>query len=148
VFGVLDHATDSGFRKLVVRVTNTTAPITNAVTGTLIPQAMNGGNFIAVVRYHADRVFQNNLTAAIGLGSCATLAAIYGAGNEPYDATGNANAAHDPARSSACRDGVERIVVSAPLANTLASNEEKEMIFDFSATPVPLDRGCYTAYNT
>jgi hypothetical protein len=143
VFGVLDHASDTGFRKIVVKVTNTTPAITYAATGAAIPQDMNG-SFVAVIRYHRDQVFQNNLTAAIGLGSCATLAAIYGAGNEPYDATGNANAAHDPARSSACRDGVERIVVSAPLNNTLASNEEKEMIFDFSANPVPVAGVDYT----
>ncbi len=138
VFGVLDHSVDTGFKKLVVRVTNTTPAIADAASNTAKPQPMNG-EFVAVVRYYPDRVYNNNLTSAIGLGGCATLAAIYGAGNEPYDANGNANPNHDPARTTTCRDGVERIAVSSPtVATALAPNETKELSFDFASSPVPL----------
>ena len=101
VFGVLDHATDAGFGKLVVKVRNTTPAVTDSVTNGSVPQPMSAGKFVAVVRYHKDWKYQNNLSAAIGLGECDTLAAIYGAGNEP------GVPGHDPTRTTACRDGNE-----------------------------------------
>lgn len=132
LFGVMDHATGTGFNKLVLKVKNTTAPIPLPTGNTVAPQQMSSGRFVAVVRLHRDLVFNNNLSTAIGLGECANLAAIYGAGNEP-NALG-----HDPNVNTACRDGNETLVVSAPLVQTLDSDEEKEMSFDFSASPIPL----------
>jgi hypothetical protein len=132
LFGVLDHATDTGFKKLVVKVKNTTAAIVNPVNNAVVPQQMNLGKFVAVVRFHRDVVFKNDLSAAIGLGPCNTRSAIYGAGNESN------LAGHDPTLGTACRDGNETMVVSAPLMLSLDPDEEKEMKFDFSANPIPL----------
>ena len=132
IFGVVDHASGTGFTKLVLKVKNTTAAITDPVTNAVVTQQMNPGRFVAVVRFHRDLAFSNDLSTAIGLGACNNLAAIYGAGNEPTAA------GHDPTLSTACRDGNETMVTSAPRIDTLDPDEEKEMPFDFSASPIPL----------
>jgi hypothetical protein len=132
LFGVMDHATGTGFKKLVLKVKNTTPAITDPVTNAAVPQQMNPGRFVAVVRFHRDLAFSNDLSSAIGLGACNNLAAIYGTGNEPTAAS------HDPTLSTACRDGNETLVTSAALVQSLEPDEEKEMRFDFSASPISL----------
>ena len=132
VFGVMDHASGTSFTKLVLNVKNTTAAANDPVSNAAVPQQMTLGKFVAVVRFHRDLVFNNNLSTAIGLGDCVNLAAIYGAGNE-------SNAAgHDPNVTTACREGPETLVTSAPLVQSLDAGEEKELSFDFSASPIPL----------
>jgi hypothetical protein len=83
LFGVMDHATGTGFKKLVLKVKNTTPAITDPVTSAVVTQPMNPGKFVAVVRFHRDLAFNNDLSTAIGLGACNNIAAIYGTGNEP-----------------------------------------------------------------
>ena len=129
---MLDHATDTAFKKLVLKVRNTTPAVADSVTGGTVPQPMSAGKFVAVVRYHRDLVQLDDLSKSIGVGDCDNLAAIYGAGNEP------AVPGHDPTRSTLCRDGNETMVTSAPLAMSLDPDEQKEMSFDFSANPVSL----------
>jgi hypothetical protein len=132
LFGLMDHATGTGFKKLVLKVKNTTPAITDPVTSAVVTQPMNPGKFVAVVRFHRDLAFSNDLSSAIGLGACNNLAAIYGTGNEPTAAS------HDPTLSTACRDGNETLVTSAALVQSLEPDEEKEMRFDFSASPISL----------
>jgi hypothetical protein len=65
LFGVMDHATGTGFKKLVLKVKNTTPAITDPMTNAVVPQQMNPGKFVAVVRFHRDLAFSvNNGTAA------------------------------------------------------------------------------------
>ena len=132
LFGLMDHATGTGFKKLVLKVKNTTPAITDPVTNAVVTQQMNPGKFVAVVRFHRDLAFSNDLSTAIGLGACSNLAAIYGAGNEP------SAAGHDPNVTTACREGPETLVASAPLVQSLDAGEEKELSFDFSASPISL----------
>lgn len=132
IFGVMDHASGTGFTKLILKVKNTTAAINDPVNNAAVPQQMSPGKFVAVVRFHRDLAFSNDLSAAIGLGACNNLSAVYGAGNEPTVV------GHDPTRSTACRDGNETMVTSVQRIETLDPDEEKEMSFDFSASPIPL----------
>jgi hypothetical protein len=133
LFGVLDNATGSAFRKLAVRVRNTTSDRTDAVSQNVVPQHFSGGKFVAVVRFHKDWAsISNDLGRAIGVGECSTLSAIYGPGNEPTQAR------HDPTVTTACRDGQETLVVSAPVSASLVAGEEKELYFDFGASPIPV----------
>jgi hypothetical protein len=140
IFGVMDHGASNGFKKLVVKVKNTTPAIANLEVGAgaTVPQPMDGGKFVAVVRFHRDLAFTNDLSNAIGLGNCKTLADIYGPGNEPTLANNTFNPNHDPNVTTACRNGEETIVTSAAVNTTLGVNEEKEMSFDFAANPVPV----------
>jgi hypothetical protein len=138
VFGLADHATESGFSKIRVKIKNVTPAVPDLNPNVLIPQDMVGGKFVAVARYHKDKVFKEDLSEAIGLGACDSLAAVYGTNNAPILSDGSPNPDHVPTVDTNCREGEERQVVSGPInITTLASGDEKEIVFDFTAKPIP-----------
>jgi len=86
---------------------------------------MAGGNWFAVVRYHKDLAYRENLSEVVGAATCRSQSNVFDYSN--------------PEATTACRDGAEQIVVSKPNATTaLASGEEHAFEFDFSDAPIPL----------
>jgi hypothetical protein len=123
-YAVTDHSTDAGFTVVRAKITNLTAPFVDS-TGTPQAQRMSDGQFFAVVRYHQDRKYAKSLDSVVGVAPC----------NEPLAVVGQ-----DPAGSTECRDGIERIIVSHPLYGmSLDSGEQKLAEFDFRDSPIPLD---------
>jgi len=125
-FALADHARASGttgFKKIRVKVRNATPPIVTAGQS-IYPQDMTGGALFAVIRFHKDLAYRENLSGIVGMGTCTTETSVFDNSN--------------PEATTLCRDGVEQIVVSAPYSIALASDEEQEIQFDFSDAPVPL----------
>jgi hypothetical protein len=125
-FALADHAVASGttgFKKIRVKVRNATPPIVTAAQSAY-PQGMTGGSLFAVIRYHGDLAYRENLSGIVGAATCTTQSNVFN----------NAN----PDASTPCRDGIEQIVVSAPRSIALAPNEERQIQFDFSDAPIPL----------
>jgi hypothetical protein len=124
VFAVSDHSTKEGFKTLRTKLKNTTSSFNDA-SGTSQPQAMSGGTFFAVIRYHADRKYVNDISTIVGYSPC----------DEDFQVLNASN----PAASTDCRDGVEQIVVSKPLGGeSLGVGEERTFKFDFGDSPIPL----------
>ena len=125
-FALADHAHatgSSGFKKLRAKVKNGTSAIMTANQG-VHPQGMTGGSLFAVVRYHDDLAYRENLSGIVGAASCAAQSSVFD----------NAN----PEATTLCRNGIEEIVVSARYPIALSPNEEREIQFDFSDAPIPL----------
>jgi len=123
VFAVADHAGDKGFTKIRARIRNVTPSFVDPQKN---PQSQNmsGGTLFAVVRYHTDKQYEASLQHVVGVLPC-------------DDATLVVNPVKLEA-STDCRDGIEQIVVSKPVADlSLAANGEASVEFDFKDSPVP-----------
>ena len=124
VFAIADHSLRTGFKTLRAKVRNAT-PTFNDPDGTARPQAMSGGSFFAVVRYHADKKYVGDISTIVGYYPC--------------DDDSQVVDTNRPTASTDCRDGVEQIVVSRPVAaESLDANQEKTFTFDFAESPIPL----------
>lgn len=123
VFAFADHASDKGFTKLRAKIRNTTPSFVDA-QNTAQPQNMTGGTFFAVVRYHTDKQYVASLETIVGTMPCTDASAIINPSK--LDA------------STECRDGIEQIIVSKPLAGaSLAANGDASVEFDFADSPIP-----------
>jgi hypothetical protein len=124
VFAIADHSTKEGFKTLRAKLKNTTSTFNDAA-GAPQPQAMTGGTLFAVVRYHSDKKYVNDISTIVGYYPCDEYFQVVEARN--------------PASSTDCRDGVEQIVVSKPLSGeSLGVGEERTFKFDFGDSPIPL----------
>lgn len=123
VFALADHADPTGFTKIRAKVRNATP---NFVTpaGAQQVQNMDGGDVIAVVRYHKDRQYDPSLDGAVGVAPC----------DEPLTVIVERN----PDTSTECRDGVEQMIVAPAVRGISMSKGSEQLVeFDFSATPIP-----------
>jgi len=128
VYGIVDHAVEKtkgsdGFRFIKMRVRNTTADIVSA-RGTL-PQPMSAGQFVAVAKFRRNNCYTSDLKGQIGrVGRGARMIV------NDY---------------ATCRTAVEEIVVSAPgvdpqgTVTELSAGAAREMSFDFSTNPIPIE---------
>jgi hypothetical protein len=121
VYAISDHGVGEGFKVLRVKVKNATGAFVDA-QGEDQPQHMRGGTFFAVIRYHKDRKYVDRLDTIVGAESCDDYFEVVNPG--------------DLSASTECRDGVEEIVVSEPLAESLDVNTEKTLKFTFSKSPI------------
>jgi hypothetical protein len=123
VFALADHGSIKGFPTLRAKVKNVTPSFADA-QGNPQLQNMRGGTFFAVVRYHADKQYVDSLDKIVGASPCAAYTDVINMAK--LDA------------STACRDGVEQIVVSKPLVGvSLDANAQTTVEFDFTASPIP-----------
>jgi hypothetical protein len=123
VFALADHASNQGFKIVRAKIRNATPAFTDAQGGA-VPQGMAGGTFFAVIRYHTDKQYVDSLDTIVGTSPCADYSSVVNA--VKLDA------------STQCRDGIEQIIVSRPLAGvSLGAGEQKEADFDFSDSPIP-----------
>jgi hypothetical protein len=131
VYGVIDHAVEnlagsSGFRKLKLKLRNTTPPVIpsgGVSKGQGIQQNM-AGSLVAVVKYHENTCYKPDLTGEFG-------------SQEIRSALGDGEFSEPPA---GCRGLEERITVSDPKKDvTLDAGVDATLfVFDFAA-PVPID---------
>ena len=125
VYALTDHGGNEGFKVLRAKLRNVTPPFTS-VDGLAQLQDMNGGDLFAVVRYHRDLAYSPSLDTVVGIAPCAEALSVV--------------LETDPGASTDCRDGVENIVVSQPIAGVnLASGGERVTEFRFTDSPIPLD---------
>ena len=125
VYALTDHGGNAGFKVLRAKLRNVTPPFTS-VDGLAQLQDMNGGDLFAVVRYHRDLAYSPSLETVVGIAPCAEALSVV--------------LETDPGASTDCRDGVENIVVSQPIAGVnLASGGERVAEFRFTDSPIPLD---------
>lgn len=123
VFALADHADPKGFTKIRTKLRNQT-PDFATPDGIPRVQTMDGGDLIAVVRYHKDLKYVPDLAEAVGVAPCNTPLSIV--------------VEKDPDASTECRDGAEEILVSEPvLGKSLAQGAVDLVEFDFSAKPIP-----------
>jgi len=123
VFALADHGTTAGFKSLRMKIKNVTPDFVDAQGGSQ-PQHMSGRVFFAVVRYHKDKQYVDNLDNVVGVTPCADYSDVVDTAN--LDA------------STQCREGVEEIVVSKPLFGiSLDAGQQQQVEFDFSDTPIP-----------
>jgi len=123
VFAVGDHAGDKGFTKIRAKIRNTTPTFVDPQKNPQ-PQNMTGGTLFAVVRYHTDKQYEASLQHVVGVTPC-------------DDATLVVNPVKLDA-STDCRDGIEQIAVSKPIAGlSLAANSEASVEFDFKDATIP-----------
>jgi hypothetical protein len=123
VFAVSDHGIGAGFKKLRVKIKNSTEIFQDA-QGNPQLQGMIGGTFFAVIRYHKDRQYVGTLDTVVGVDPCDGESTVINLAKA--DAT------------TQCRDGIEQIVVSEPLTGeALSYTEEKTVTFKFAGTPIP-----------
>lgn len=124
VFAVADHAGDKGFTMLRANVKNSTPAFVDKSGGSMT-QDMGDGQFFAVIRYHRDKKYAPALDTVVGVSPCTVPSAVINAAN--------------PAASTACREGVEEIVVSRPIyGKALAAGERSLLEFEFGDSPIPL----------
>ncbi len=134
VYGVIDHAVEnqagsSGFRKLKLKLRNTT-PAIMPTAGPNQGQSMNqnmAGNLVAVVKYHENTCYTPELTGEFG-------------SQEIRISKGDAEFNAPNAVPPGCRGAEEKIVVSTKKENvTLNAGESAvTLTFDFP-TPVPVN---------
>lgn len=123
VFALADHADPKGFTKIRAKVQNLTPDFMSA-DGSPRAQDMNGGDLIAVIRYHKDLKYAPQLDTVVGVAPC----------DKPLLVIVEAN----PDATTECRDGVEQILVSSPIAGvTIAKGSEQLVEFDFTEKPIP-----------
>jgi hypothetical protein len=123
VFAVADQGGDNGFTKLRAKIRNTTPSFVDARNAPQ-PQNMTGGTLFAVVRYHTDKQYVASLERVVGATPCDDYTVVINTAK--LDATTD------------CRDGIEQIVVSKPLAGiALEANGEASFEFDFKDSPIP-----------
>jgi len=131
VYGVIDHAVEnqagtSGFRKLKLKLRNTTpaiVPTAGSNQGQSMTQNM-AGSLVAVVKYHENTCYTPDLTGEFG-----SQEARNGMGDAEFNAP-----------PSGCRASEEKIVVSTRKENVTlnAGDSAMPMTFDFP-TPVPVN---------
>ena len=125
VFALTDHADPKGFTKIRAKVQNLTPDFVSA-DGSPQAQDMNGGDLIAVIRYHKDLKYAPTLDNVVGVAPCDQSLSVIVETN--------------PDATTDCRDGVEQIIVSPPVTSvTMAKGSEQLVEFDFSEKPVPFD---------
>jgi hypothetical protein len=124
VFGLVDHGTGEGFKKLRVAVRNSTEAVNDPIRGST-EQNMTGGKWMAVVKYHQDRRYKQDLSEGVGIDPCNDFSELI----DPAD----------PSESTFCRDGAEQIIVSKAKDDSLGAGAYKLMEFDFGENPVPLE---------
>jgi hypothetical protein len=122
VYAISDHGSPDGFKILRVKVKNVTGAFVDP-QGEDQPQHMRGGTFFAVIRYHRDKKYVDSLDKTVGTEPC-----------DDYFEIVNGD---DLSASTECRDGVEQIVVSEPLTESLDVNTEKTLKFTFAQSPIP-----------
>ncbi|HEX7327804.1 MAG TPA: hypothetical protein VF428_04620, partial [Casimicrobiaceae bacterium] len=123
VFALADHADPMGFTKIRAKVQNLT-PDFMSPDGSPQAQDMNGGDLIAVIRYHKDLKYAPELDTVVGVAPC----------DAPLSVIVEAN----PDATTECRDGAEQILVSPPITGvTIAKGSEQLVEFDFSEKPIP-----------
>ncbi|MGH8801993.1 MAG: hypothetical protein ACREX6_06825, partial [Casimicrobiaceae bacterium] len=123
VFALADHADPKGFTKIRAKVRNQTPDF---VTPDGVPQvqSMDGGDLIAVIRYHKDLKYVPGLDTVVGVEPCIDPLVVIVEKNS--DTT------------TECRDGAEQIIVSPPIAGVSIGHGSDLLVeFDFSGTPIP-----------
>lgn len=122
LYAIVDHSVESGFRKLVVELTNTTADISSA-EGEVFHQNMVDGHLVAVARFHKNKCYTNDLSGEYGVGT---------PGNSDADVARCRNGGKD------ITDLNQEIVVSKPIKLfSLLHGERKRVTLDFSDNPIP-----------
>jgi hypothetical protein len=125
VFALADHASDQGFTKVRAKIRNVTPSFVDKAGGPQ-QQHMDGGQFIAIIRYHKDRQYAASLDTVVGAAPCTDPLTVINAAK--------------PDASTQCREGVEQIIVSRPVYGvSLHSDEQKLVEFEFVDSPIPLD---------
>lgn len=123
VFALADHSDSKGFAKIRAKVQNLTPDFLNA-DGSPQAQDMNGGDLIAVIRYHKDLKYTPELDNVVGVAPC----------DEAFSVIVETN----PDATTECRDGAEQILVAPPITGvTIAKGSEQLVEFDFSEKPIP-----------
>lgn len=110
VYAIADYRSETeGFRKLKVKLKNTTLDITPP-GGTAVAQGMTGGRVVVVVKFHRNLCHSVDLSNELG-----------GSGSP-----------------NACRSPTEEIVTSLPTdVSTIPADVPQLLVFDFSAHPIP-----------
>ena len=116
-----------GFEKIRLRVRNSTDPITESGTNTVVPQTVGTGKLVAVARYHRNPCYKPDLT-----------------GERIVDFN---NTLTEPNCPQGMRTNYQEISVSAPL--TITGNADLpfgtvigasvEKVFDFASDPIPVN---------
>jgi hypothetical protein len=135
VYGVLDHSiaadnckNDCGFKKIKLKLANSTADINVSGGGASVAQAMTGGTLVAVAKFHKNNCYTSDLEGE-------------------YDSSKDGRTALQYVAD--CNSTEESITVSQPLVNqtvpncaggTTAACEQAAMALTFTFdTPIPIN---------
>ncbi len=130
LYGIIDHADPAsnckdncGFKRIKLKVKNTTPDIVVSGGGQTAVQNMSGGTLVAVVKYSLNNCYKTDLSGEPG------------SPDFPYSLAGYSQCV---LRNLA--DPIEQITVSTPQSGvfTLLKDQEKPLTFDFD-TPIPIN---------